>query len=75
MCCDTVNRGLSYAEGKIFLYQADTTLVALDSKNGKLVWKVKNYPLFYLSVWFYKVELKSYYLDLVSNRSKPFFHY
>ncbi|CAC9536590.1 Methanol dehydrogenase large subunit protein (EC 1.1.2.7) [uncultured Gammaproteobacteria bacterium] len=42
MCCDTVNRGLSYAEGKIFLYQADTTLVALDSKNGKLVWKVKN---------------------------------
>ena len=26
MCCDTVNRGLSYADGKIFLYQADTTL-------------------------------------------------
>ncbi len=30
MCCDTVNRGLAYAEGKIFLQQADTTLVALD---------------------------------------------
>jgi lanthanide-dependent methanol dehydrogenase len=42
MCCDTVNRGLSYADGKIFLYQADTTLVALDMKTGKEVWKVKN---------------------------------
>lgn len=42
MCCDTVNRGLSYAEGKIFLYQADTTLVALNSTNGKVVWKVTN---------------------------------
>jgi glucose dehydrogenase len=31
MCCDTVNRGLAYAEGKVFLQQADTTLVALDS--------------------------------------------
>ena len=42
MCCDTVNRGLSYADGKIFLSQADTTLVALDSKSGKVVWSVKN---------------------------------
>jgi PQQ-dependent dehydrogenase (methanol/ethanol family) len=42
MCCDTVNRGLSYADGKIFLSQADTTLVALDSKTGKVVWSVKN---------------------------------
>jgi hypothetical protein len=25
MCCDTVNRGLAYAEGKVFLQQADTT--------------------------------------------------
>src|SRR5690606_23074343 len=29
MCCDTVNRGVAYADGKIFLYQADTHLVAL----------------------------------------------
>jgi PQQ-dependent dehydrogenase (methanol/ethanol family) len=42
MCCDTVNRGLSYADGKIFLHQADTTLVALDSKTGQVVWSVKN---------------------------------
>src|SRR5258708_6979412 len=37
MCCDTVNRGLAYADGKIFLHQADTTLVALDAKDGKVV--------------------------------------
>ena len=42
MCCDTVNRGLAYAEGKVFLQQADTTLVALDSKTGKALWSVKN---------------------------------
>ena len=42
MCCDTVNRGLAYADGKIFLHQADTTLVALDAKDGKVVWQMKN---------------------------------
>jgi len=41
MCCDTVNRGVAYADGKIFLHQADTTLVALDAKTGKPVWSVK----------------------------------
>jgi PQQ-dependent dehydrogenase (methanol/ethanol family) len=42
MCCDTVNRGLAYADGKIFLHQADTTLVALDAKDGKVVWQAEN---------------------------------
>ncbi|MBA2352555.1 MAG: methanol/ethanol family PQQ-dependent dehydrogenase [Burkholderiales bacterium] len=42
MCCDTVNRGVAYAEGKIFLQQADTNLVALDAKSGKELWKTKN---------------------------------
>ena len=42
MCCDTVNRGLGYGDGKILLQQADTTLVALNAKTGKLVWSVKN---------------------------------
>jgi PQQ-dependent dehydrogenase (methanol/ethanol family) len=41
MCCDTVSRGVAYADGKIFLQQADTTLVALDAKTGKEIWKVK----------------------------------
>jgi len=42
MCCDTVNRGLAYAENKIFLQQADSTLVALDANTGKVIWSVKN---------------------------------
>ncbi|EAA20218.1 methanol dehydrogenase large subunit homolog-related, partial [Plasmodium yoelii yoelii] len=42
MCCDVVNRGLAYGDGKIFLAQGDATLVALDAKTGKIVWKVKN---------------------------------
>ena len=41
MCCDTVNRGVAYGDGKIFLHQADTTLVALDAKTGKLDLEVK----------------------------------
>ena len=42
MCCDTVNRGVAYGDGKIILAQADTSLVALDAKTGKELWKVKN---------------------------------
>lgn len=42
MCCDTVNRGLAYAEDKVILQQADSNLVALDAKTGKVVWTVKN---------------------------------
>ena len=42
MCCDTVNRGLAYSDGKIFLHQADDKLVALDAKTGKVVWTATN---------------------------------
>src|SRR6201746_2708495 len=42
MCCDTVNRGGPYGDGMIFLHQADTTLVALDAKTGKVAWTAKN---------------------------------
>src|SRR5246500_69427 len=42
MCCDTVNRGVAYGDGKIILAQADTTVVALDAKTGQPVWTVKN---------------------------------
>jgi len=42
MCCDTVNRGVSFGAGKIFLHQADDTLVALDAKTGKEAWSVQN---------------------------------
>ncbi|MGN8096192.1 PQQ-dependent dehydrogenase, methanol/ethanol family, partial [Methylobacterium sp. 22177] len=42
MCCDTVNRGLAYADGALILHQADTTVVSLDAKTGKVNWSVKN---------------------------------
>lgn len=41
MCCDTVNRGLGYSMGQIYLQQADTNLVALDAKTGKPNWTVQ----------------------------------
>ena len=42
MCCDTVNRGLAYGDGKIYLQQADTVLVALKASDGSVVWSTKN---------------------------------
>ncbi len=42
MCCDTVYRGLAYADGKILLHQADTTLVALNARTGAVEWSVVN---------------------------------
>jgi lanthanide-dependent methanol dehydrogenase len=42
MCCDTVNRGVAYGDGKIVLYQADTNLVALDARTGEELWKTAN---------------------------------
>ena len=42
MCCDTVNRGAVYGDGKIVFAQADSTLVALDAATGQVVWQVKN---------------------------------
>ena len=42
MCCDTVNRGVAYANDTIFLHQADTTVVALDAKTGEVKWTAVN---------------------------------
>ena len=42
MCCDTVNRGVAYADGMIFLHQADTTVVALDANTGEVKWTAVN---------------------------------
>ena len=44
MCCDTVNRGLAYGDGKIFLQQADTKLVALDAQTGRWSGQPKRRP-------------------------------
>ncbi len=44
-CCDTVNRGGSYGNGKVVYQTLDGWLIALDAKTGKEDWVVKNaYP-------------------------------
>ena len=40
LCCDNVNRGLGYGDGKIFLQQNDGNLVALNAKTGAKEWSV-----------------------------------
>ena len=41
-CCDVVNRGVAYADGKIFMNSLDAKLYALDAKTGKVVWTAQN---------------------------------
>jgi lanthanide-dependent methanol dehydrogenase len=40
-CCDVVNRGAAYDNGKIFYNTLDNHTVAVDAKTGKEVWAVK----------------------------------
>jgi lanthanide-dependent methanol dehydrogenase len=44
-CCDTVNRGLNYADGKVLFNTLDGYLIALDARTGAVDWQVKHaYP-------------------------------
>jgi lanthanide-dependent methanol dehydrogenase len=38
-CCDTVNRGASYADGKIVYATLDDHVVAVDAETGKQAWE------------------------------------
>ena len=38
-CCDVVNRGAVYSDGKIFYNTLDNNTVAVDAQTGKEVWK------------------------------------
>lgn len=40
-CCDVINRGAAYYDGKIYSATLDGRLIALDAKSGKLVWSAK----------------------------------
>lgn len=40
-CCDVVNRGLAYSDGRIFLNTLDNHTVALDAASGKELWVTK----------------------------------
>src|SRR5215217_7285470 len=40
-CCDVVNRGAAYADGKIFYNLLDGHTVAVEAATGKLLWSTK----------------------------------
>ncbi|MFL5524455.1 MAG: methanol/ethanol family PQQ-dependent dehydrogenase [Gemmatimonadaceae bacterium] len=40
-CCDVVNRGASYADGKIVYNTLDNQTVAVDAASGKEIWRTK----------------------------------
>ncbi len=40
-CCDLVNRGCSYADGKIYFNTLDVQTCCVDAATGKEIWKVK----------------------------------
>ena len=40
-CCDVINRGVVYSEGKIFFNTLDNNTIALDANTGKEIWKTK----------------------------------
>lgn len=40
-CCDVVNRGVVYDDGKIFFNTLDNHTIALDAETGKPVWNTK----------------------------------
>ncbi|HJT71413.1 MAG TPA: PQQ-dependent dehydrogenase, methanol/ethanol family [Terriglobales bacterium] len=40
-CCDVVNRGASYYDGKIYYNTLDDQTVAVDARTGKEAWKVR----------------------------------
>lgn len=41
-CCDLVNKGVAYADGKILVSTLDTHVYALDAKTGKVLWTALN---------------------------------
>ena len=40
-CCDTVNRGAAYSNGKVFINTLDGNTCAVDAATGKEIWKTK----------------------------------
>ncbi|MBL0423806.1 methanol/ethanol family PQQ-dependent dehydrogenase [Ramlibacter alkalitolerans] len=40
-CCDVVNRGGAYADGRFFFNTLDNQTIALDAKTGKELWRTK----------------------------------
>jgi PQQ-dependent dehydrogenase (methanol/ethanol family) len=40
-CCDVVNRGAAYADGKVFFNTLDNQTIAVDAASGKELWRRK----------------------------------
>jgi glucose dehydrogenase len=40
-CCDTVNRGAAYADGRVFYNALDGQTIALDARTGEEIWRAK----------------------------------
>ncbi|RZL31941.1 MAG: PQQ-dependent dehydrogenase, methanol/ethanol family, partial [Rubrivivax sp.] len=40
-CCDVVNRGVAYADGKVFMNTLDTQTIAVDAETGREIWRTK----------------------------------
>jgi PQQ-dependent dehydrogenase (methanol/ethanol family) len=40
-CCDHVNRGAAFADGKLFFNTLDNQTIALDAQSGKELWRVQ----------------------------------
>jgi len=40
-CCDLVNRGVAFADGKVFMNTLDGQSIAVDAASGKEVWRTK----------------------------------
>jgi lanthanide-dependent methanol dehydrogenase len=41
-CCDVVNRGVGYGDGKVIVDALDGHVYALDAKTGAAIWKARN---------------------------------
>jgi PQQ-dependent dehydrogenase (methanol/ethanol family) len=41
-CCDLVNRGVAYGDGKVIVDALDGQVIALNAQTGKVVWNSKN---------------------------------
>lgn len=42
-CCDAINRGLAYSDGKLFMGAIDGRLIALDARNGEVLWTTQTF--------------------------------
>ncbi|RZI84680.1 MAG: PQQ-dependent dehydrogenase, methanol/ethanol family [Rubrivivax sp.] len=40
-CCDVVNRGAAYADGRVFINALDNQTIALDAGTGRELWRVR----------------------------------